>query len=98
MLYPEEDFIRITDKDSLKDLGQLKDLTCLQYLDATEHGIKGDISNLNALTNLKVLSLYGNPEVYGDICSLSSATKLRSLKFAFDEKIYGDISCLKDLN
>jgi len=44
MLYPEEDFIRITDKDSLKDLGQLKDLTCLQYLDATEHGIKGDIS------------------------------------------------------
>ncbi|MBI2129312.1 hypothetical protein HYU07_03660 [Candidatus Woesearchaeota archaeon] len=97
MLYPKEDFIRITDKDSLKDLAQLKDLACLQYLDATEHGIKGDIANLKNLTNLEVFSLYSNPEVSGDICSLSNATKLRSLKFAFDPNITGDISCLKGL-
>jgi len=98
MLYPSEDFLRIDNKDSLKDLEQLKDLTCLQYLDATGHGVKGDVANLNKLVNLEVLSLYDNPEVYGDICSLSGAAKLRSLKFAFDPKVYGDISCLKDLN
>ena len=98
MLYPAENFIRITNKDSLKNLTQLKDLICLQYLDATEHGIKGDIANLKKLTSLEVLSLYNNPEIYGDICSLSDATKLRSLKFAFDKKISGDISCLSGLN
>lgn len=98
MLYTDEDFIQVDNKDLLKDLGQLKELTCLQYLDATGHGIKGDVANLNKLVNLKVLSLYDNPEVYGDICSLSGATKLRSLKFAFDTAVYGDISCLKDIN
>lgn len=98
MLYPEEDFIRIDNKDLLKDLEQLKDLTCLQYLDSYDQGIKGNISNFKNLVNIEVLSLHTNPEVYGDICSLSSATKLRSLKFAFDPKVYGDISCLKNLN
>ena len=97
MLYPEEDFIRITDKDLLKDLAQLKDLTCLQYLDATEWGIKGGVANLKNLVNLEALSLYSNPDVFGDICSLSEATKIRSLKFAFDPKITGDISCLRGL-
>ncbi len=98
MLYPDEDFLRLTDEGLLKDLSQLKDLTCLQYLDATGKGVKGDVASLNKLTNLAVLSLYSNPEVQGDICSLSGATKLRSLKFAFDPEVYGDISCLKSLN
>lgn len=97
MLYPEEDFVRINDIDALKDLSQLKGLTCLQYMDATDRNIKGDIANLKNLVNLEVLSLYSNPEVYGDICSLAGATNLRSLKFAFDPKITGDISCLKGL-
>ncbi len=98
MLYPNEDFLRIDNKDLLKDLEQLKDLACLQYLDATDHGLKGDVAHLKKLTNLEALSLYSNPGVYGDICSLSGAAKLRSLKFAFDPKVYGGISCLKDLN
>lgn len=98
MVYTDEDFLQITNKDLLKDLEQLKDLTCLQYLDATELGVKGDISNLKNLVNLEVLSLYGNPDVYGDICSLRGLTKLRVLKFAFDPKVYGDISCLKNFN
>ncbi|MBI4177723.1 MAG: hypothetical protein HY516_05165 [Candidatus Aenigmarchaeota archaeon] len=98
MAYPNEDFIQLDDKDLLKDLSQLKGLACLQYIDMTGWGVKGDVVNLNALTNLEVLSLYENPEVYGNICSLSGATKLRSLKFAFDPEVFGDISCLKDLN
>lgn len=98
MLYPDEDFLRLTDEYSLKDVEQLKGLTCLQYLDATDHGVKGDVANLEKLTNLEVLSLYSNPEVYGDICALSGATKLRSLKFAFDPKVYGNISCLTGMN
>lgn len=98
MVYTDEDFLRISNKDSLKDLEQLKDLRCLQYLDATEWGVKGNISNLKNLVNLEVLSLYGNPDVYGDICSLRGLTKLRVLKFAFDPKVYGDISCLKNFN
>ena len=98
MLYPDEDFIQLDNKGLLRDLEQLKDLTCLQYLDATDSGVKGDIVNLKNLVNLEVLSLYSNPEVYGDICSLSEAAKMRSLKFAFDPEVYGDISCLKNLN
>lgn len=98
MTYANEDFLRINNsRDLLKDVSQLKDLTCLQYLDATEQGVKGDITNLKKLINLEVFSLFSNPDVYGDICSLSGATKLRSLKFAFDPKITGDISCLKKL-
>ena len=97
MLYPNEDFIQINNLDLLKDTSQLKDLTCLQYMDATDRTIKGDISSLKNLVNLEVFSLYSNPEVYGDICSLSKAIKLRSLKFAFDPNITGDVSCLKDL-
>ena len=97
ILYPQEDFIRINNIDLLRDVSQLKDLTCLQYMDATDRTIMGDIANLKSLTNLEVFSLYSNPDVSGDICSLAGATKLRSLKFAFDPKIIGDISCLKDL-
>ncbi len=97
MLYPEEDFIRVNDIDALKDLTQLKGLTCLQYMDATDRNITGNIANLDKLKNLEVFSLYSNPEVFGDICSLAGAVNLRSLKFAFDPKITGDISCLKDL-
>ena len=96
-LYTNEDFIQITNLDLLKDVSQLKDLTCLQYMDATDRTIIGDIANLKRLVNLEVFSLYSNPEVYGNICSLSGAKNLRSLKFAFDPKITGDISCLKDL-
>ncbi|MBI2330170.1 hypothetical protein HYU94_02175 [Candidatus Daviesbacteria bacterium] len=97
MMYPGETFLQLTNIDLLKDVSQLKDLTCLQYLDATDRTVKGDIVNLKDLTNLEVFSLYSNPDVSGDICSLSRATKLRSLKFAFDPKITGDISCLKNL-
>ncbi|HLD72476.1 MAG TPA: hypothetical protein VJA23_02740 [Candidatus Nanoarchaeia archaeon] len=97
MLYQDEDFIQINDLDLLMDVSQLKDLACLQYLDATDRTIKGDIANLKDLKNLVVFSLYSNPEVYGDICSLAGATNLKSLKFAFDPKITGDISCLKGL-
>ncbi len=97
MSYTNEDFIQINDIDLLKDVSQLKDLTCLQYLDATDRTIKGDIANLKNLKDLEVFSLYSNPEVYGDICSLAGATNLRSLKFAFDPKITGNISCLKNL-
>lgn len=98
MTYPDEDFLRVVNsKDLLKEVSQLKDLTCLQYLDATDQTVKGDIADLKKLVNLEVFSLYSNPEVYGDICSLAGATKLRSLKFAFDPKITGDISCLKNL-
>lgn len=98
MSYSDEDFIGIPNKDMLKDLAQLKDLTCLEYLDVYNQGIKGDIGNLGKLTNLRVLSLHTNPEIYGNICSLKAALKLKGLKLAFDEKLYGDISCLKDLN
>ena len=98
MSYVDQDFIQIDNKELLKDLSQLKDLACLQYVDMTEWGVKGDVSNLDKLTNLVVFSMYNNPEVYGDICSLSGATKMRSLKFAFDTKVYGDVSCLKDIN
>ncbi len=97
MIYPNEDFIQIHDIDLLKDVSQLKDLTCLQYLDGTDRTIKGDIAHLKNLANLEVFSLYSNPEVYGDICSLAGATNLRVLKFAFDPKITGNISCLKNL-
>ncbi|MDD4983896.1 MAG: hypothetical protein PHH82_03610 [Candidatus ainarchaeum sp.] len=97
MAYQDENFIRINNIDLLKDVNQLKDLTCLQYMDATDRTITGDIANLKNLVNLDVFSLYSNPDVYGDICSLAGATNLRSLKFAFDPKITGDISCLKDL-
>ncbi len=97
MMYPNEDFIRIDNIDLLTDVSQLKELTCLQYLDATDRTIKGDIANLKNLINLEVFSLYSNPEVYGDICSLAGAVNLRSLKFAFNPKVTGNISCLKDL-
>ncbi len=98
MQYTDESFLRIVNsKDLLKDVNQLKDLTCLQYLDATDQTVKGDIKDLKNLTNLEVFSLYSNPDVSGDICSLANATKLRSLKFAFDPKITGDVSCLKNL-
>lgn len=98
MLYQNEDFLRVVNsKDLLKEVSQLKDLTCLQYLDATDQTVKGDISDLKNLVNLEVFSLYSNPDVSGDICSLKNATKLRSLKFAFDPKISGDIACLKNL-
>lgn len=97
MMYPNETFQQLTNIELLKDVSQLKDLTCLQYLDATDRTITGDIASLKSLTNLEVLSLYSNPDVYGDICSLQNATNLRSLKFAFDPKITGDIACLKKL-
>jgi len=98
MTYPDETFQQLTNTDLLKDVSQLKDLTCLQYLDATDRNVKGDIADLKNLTNLEVFSLYSNPDVSGDICSLANATKLRSLKFAFDPKTTGDISCLKNLS
>ncbi|MEK6816749.1 MAG: hypothetical protein AABY09_03985 [Nanoarchaeota archaeon] len=97
MLYTDEDFLQIDNIDLLKDVSQLKDLACLQYMDATDRTIKGDIANLKNLKNLEVFSLYSNPEVYGDICSLAEATKLRSLKLAFNPNITGDISCLRGL-
>ncbi len=97
MLYTDEDLIQVNNIDAVKDVSQLKDLTCLQYVDATDRAIKGDIADLNNLNNLEVFSLYSNPNVSGDICSLAGATKLRSLKFAFDPQITGDVSCLKDL-
>src|SRR3989344_9551588 len=98
MQYTNENFLRVVNsKDLLKDVSQLKDLTCLQYLDATDQTVKGDIADLKNLVNLEVFSLYSNPEVSGDICSLANATKIRSLKFAFEPKITGDISCLKNL-
>ena len=97
MAYPNETFLQLTNTDALKDVSQLKDLTCLQYLDATDRDVEGDIANLKNLTNLEVLSLYSNPDVSGDICSLAGAINLRVLKFAFDPKITGDISCLKNL-
>lgn len=97
MTYPDETFQQLTNTDLLKDVSQLENLTCLQYLDATDRTVKGDITDLNNLTNLEVFSLYSNPNVSGDICSLANATKIRSLKFAFDPKITGDISCLKNL-
>lgn len=97
MMYSNETFLQLTNTDLLKDVSQLEDLTCLQYLDATDRTVKGDIANLKNLTNLEVFSLYSNPDVSGDICSLSGATKLRSLKFAFDPKITGDVACLKSL-
>ncbi|MBI2315164.1 hypothetical protein HYU93_03885 [Candidatus Daviesbacteria bacterium] len=97
MTYPNETFLQLVNTGLLQDVSQLKDLTCLQYLDATDKNIKGDIANLKNLTNLEVFSLYSNPEVYGDICVLAGATKLRSLKFAFNPKITGDVACLKNL-
>lgn len=99
MQYTNESFLRVVNsKDLLKEVSQLKDLTCLQYLDATDQTVTGDIADLKKLTNLEVFSLYSNPEVTGDVCVLSGASKLRSLKFAFDPKVYGDISCLKGLD
>ena len=96
--YADEQFVNLKDAKAIKDLGQLKGLTCLESADFYEQGISGDLDNLRALVNLKVLSLHTNPEVSGDVCVFSKAAKLKSLKLAFDEKVYGDISCLKDLN
>ena len=95
--YAEETFQQLINKELLKDTSQLKDLTCLQYLDVVDAPLKGDIKDLKNLSNLEVLSLYSTPDVGGDICSLANATKLRILKFAFNPKITGDISCLKNL-
>ncbi|MCL4365795.1 hypothetical protein M1437_01040 [Patescibacteria group bacterium] len=95
--YTNETFQQLANKELLKDVSQLKDLTCLQYLDIIDTPVKGDIKDLKNLTNLEVLSLYSTPDVSGDICSLADATKLRILKFAFNPKITGDISCLKNL-
>ncbi|MDD2823399.1 MAG: hypothetical protein PHQ59_04965 [Candidatus Daviesbacteria bacterium] len=95
--YPNETFQQLTNIDLLKDMSQLKDMTCLQYLDSTDRVVKGDIENLKNLINLEVLTPYSNPDVGGDICSLANATKLRIIKFAFDPKITGDIACLKNL-
>ena len=86
------------DAKAIKDLGQLKGLTCVEYGDFYNQGITGNVDNLRDLVNLKALNLHTNPDISGDICAFSKATKLKSLKLAFDEKIYGDISCLKDLN
>lgn len=97
MAYPDEDFLQVSNIDLVKDISQLKDLTCLQYMDASDRTIKGDISNLKNLRSLVYFSLYSNPDVYGDICSLSGSTGLRTIKFAFDPKIKGDVSCLKSL-
>lgn len=98
MLYKDEDFLRLNHaRDLLKDVAQLKELTCLQYVDTTGQGVKGDIVNLKKLVNLEVFGLSANPQVSGDICSLAEATKLRSLKLAFSPKVYGDIACLKKL-
>lgn len=96
MSYVSEDFQQLNG-GSLTDLAQLKELTCLQYLDATDKNLKGNIANFGKLTNLEVLSLHTNPEVTGDICVFLGATRLRSLKLAFDPKINGNISCLKNL-
>src|SRR3989344_1193885 len=96
--YINEKFVRITDSKVVKDLGQLKELTCLEFADFYNQGISGDLENLRELTNLKVLNLHTNPNVYVDICVFSKATELKSLKLAFDEKIYGNIFCLKDIN
>ena len=96
--YADEQFVHLMDAKAIKDLGQLKGLTCLESADFYEQGISGDLDNLRALVNLKVLSLHTNPEVSGDVCVFSKAAKLKSLKLAFDEKVYGEISCLKDLN
>lgn len=95
--YTNETFQQLANKELLKDVSQLKDLTCLQYLDVMDAPVKGDIKNLKNLTNLEVLSLYSTPDVSGDICSIKDATKLRIVKFAFNPKITGDISCLKNL-
>lgn len=97
MAYSDEDFLQIYNIDLLKDVSQIKDLNCLEYIDATDRTIKGDIFNLKDLNNLVVLSFYSNPEVYGDICAISGLTKLKSLKFAFDPNITGDVACLKNL-
>jgi hypothetical protein len=96
-VYPQENFIRLNNKELLKDVSQLKDLACLQYLDVTDAKVTGDISALQNLTNLEVLSLYSTPDILGDICALSKATKMRNFKFAFNPKITGDIACLKDM-
>ncbi|MBI4147416.1 hypothetical protein HY494_02070 [Candidatus Woesearchaeota archaeon] len=96
--YGDEQFVHLMDAKAIKDLGQLKGLTCLEYGDFYNQGITGNIDNLRDLVNLKALSLHTNPEISGDVCVFSKATKLKSLKLAFDEKIYGGISCLKDLN
>ena len=96
--YEDEKFVLMVDAKVVKNIEQLKGLTCLEFADFYNQGISGDLENLKGLINLKVLSLHTNPEVQGDVCAFSKATKLRSLKLAFDEKVYGDISCLKDLN
>ncbi|HRZ86033.1 MAG TPA: hypothetical protein P5277_04625 [Candidatus Paceibacterota bacterium] len=97
MTYPNENFLQIFNTESLKDISQIKGLTCIQYVDLTDRNTTGDIANLKNLNNLVYISFYSNPEIYGDICSLASITNLRAIKFAFDPKITGDISCLKSL-
>ncbi len=96
--YGDEKFIHIVDAKAVKNLEQLKGLTCLEFADFYNQGVFGGLENLRNLINLKVLNLHTNPMVYGDVCAFSKATELKSLKLAFDEKVYGDISCLKDLN
>jgi hypothetical protein len=97
--YPEEKFIGIasTSLGQLNNLSQLKGLTCLQYIDFYKSEIKGDLANLNNLTDLRVLNMNENPGIYGDICALSKATNLRALRVAFNPKVTGNTSCLTNL-
>lgn len=96
--YADEQFVHLMDAKTIKELGQIKGLTCLEYADFYSQGISGNLESLKDLTSLKVLSLHTNPEIQGDVCVFSKALKLKSLKLAFDEQVYGDISCLKELN
>ncbi len=98
MDYRDEKFVLLSDPKAVRDLGQLKGLSCLELADFYNQGVSGDLENLGGINNLKALSLHTNPNVTGDICVFSKATRLKSLKLAFDEKVYGDISCLKNLN
>jgi outer membrane protein assembly factor BamB len=95
--YGNEEFIVIANVSDVTNLSQLIGLTCLQYIDYLNY-LSGDIISFSGLTNIKVINLNNNPEIYGDICALSNATNLRDLRMAFNPDIYGDISCLSQLN
>jgi len=95
--YEDEEFIVIDNEWIVNNLSQISGLTCLQYIDYRET-LSGDIAGFSNLTDMKVINLNENPDLYGDICALNNLTNLIDLRMAFDQKIYGDISCLSNLN
>lgn len=80
--------IRVNDR-SLSDVGFLKQLPNLEYLDLGRNNIS-DLSSIEALNELKYLSFKGSIEAKLDLSTLS---KLQDLLVLYDKKIQNLFTC-----